>query len=389
MRNALLCAAIISIVIAGGAFIAQCGVATAAGMTSNDGAAVGTDSPNVDKRDYIPFEATAGETDYHVDGEMGDDSNDGSFENPWKTIAHALNSTAGSEAYPVTIHAAAGIYAPSTNGETYPLEVQDWTYLLGEGAALTILDAEGNQSHVVGFDGVVGAGVEGFTMTGIAEADGPWPKDLGGGIYCIDSSPDILNNLIIDNVSRRGAGIYLHTSHPTIMGNIIAGNLSTENGGGMYLFDSRPFIKNNLIYENKALNRGGGMYCLSSSSPYTWSNTIAFNIAVDGGGDGVYASPSSYPKLRECIVWGNGDDLLGCAATYSCIEDTNTGEGNIHDDPMFVSGLFGDYYLDPSSPCIDAGSTTADEAELSDLTTQADGTPDGGVVDMGFHYPLP
>ena len=28
-------------------------------------------------------------------------------------------------------------------------------------------------------------------------------------------------------------------------------------------------------------------------------------------------------------------------------------------------------------------------ARLSELTTQADGTPDNGQVDMGYHYPLP
>jgi len=56
---------------------------------------------------------------------------------------------------------------------------------------------------------------------------------------------------------------------------------------------------------------------------------------------------------------------------------------------MFVSGPQGEYYLDPDSPCIDAGSRSASEAGLSDRTTQADGKPDTGTVDMGFHYPVP
>ena len=56
---------------------------------------------------------------------------------------------------------------------------------------------------------------------------------------------------------------------------------------------------------------------------------------------------------------------------------------------MFVTGPFGYYYLDPASPCIDAGSRSSDEAGLSDRTTQADGTPDAGTVDMGYHYPVP
>jgi hypothetical protein len=30
---------------------------------------------------------------------------------------------------------------------------------------------------------------------------------------------------------------------------------------------------------------------------------------------------------------------------------------------------------------------SGEEAGLSDRTTQADGTPDTGTVDMGYHYP--
>jgi len=80
---------------------------------------------------------------------------------------------------------------------------------------------------------------------------------------------------------------------------------------------------------------------------------------------------------------------VNCSATYCCIEDDDGGEGIIHDDPMFVSGPLGNFYLHPLSPCIDAGSRTAEEAGLSNRTTQADGTPDTGIVDMGYHYPLP
>ena len=168
------------------------------------------------------------------------------------------------------------------------------------------------------------------------------------------------------------------TSSPTTTGDEIGGNGSWENGGGIYCFDSLPFISNNLIYDNTAENRGGGIYCLSSSSPKVWNNTIAFRSA-DGCGDGVYASPGNYPKIKGSIVWGNGNDLVGCASSYSCIEDNDRGEGNIHDAPMFTTGPFGDYYLDPSSPCIDAGSKSADDAGLSGRTTQANGALDTGA----------
>jgi len=74
-------------------------------------------------------------------------------------------------------------------------------------------------------------------------------------------------------------------------------------------------------------------------------------------------------------------------ASYCLIEDEYLSEGNIHDDPQFVTGPAGNYYLLPDSACVDAGSMSADEAGLSDRTTQVDGALDTGVVDMGFHYP--
>jgi len=98
---------------------------------------------------------------------------------------------------------------------------------------------------------------------------------------------------------------------------------------------------------------------------------------------------SNFPTIIDCILWGNGDDLYDCDASYCCIEDPDEGVGNTHDDPMFVIGPLGEFYLAPESPCIDAGSQSAVEAGLSDRTTQADGTPDTGTVDMGLHYPIP
>ncbi|MCK4654592.1 MAG: hypothetical protein KAU01_09100, partial [Candidatus Cloacimonetes bacterium] len=61
-------------------------------------------------------------------------------------------------------------------------------------------------------------------------------------------------------------------------------------------------------------------------------------------------------------------------ATYSDIEDGWTGTGNINSDPMFVNPGSGDYHLQSTSPCIDAG----DPASPLD--------PDSTVADMGAYY---
>ena len=82
--------------------------------------------------------------------------------------------------------------------------------------------------------------------------------------------------------------------------------------------------------------------------------------------------------------------------THSCTGAwTGGGEGNISDDPLFVSGPLGGYYLScraagqaSDSPCIDRGSATAGSFGLDKFTTRTDHVPDTGIVDMGYHYPL-
>jgi len=143
-------------------------------------------------------------------------------------------------------------------------------------------------------------------------------------------------------------------------------------------------MTNNTIAENTAEADGGGIWC---EYPTMSNNTISGNVA-GGLGGGIYTWNYTQSNITDSIVWNNGDDLENCTATFCCIQDLDEGEGNIHDDPLFVPGPYGDYYLHPDSPCIDAGSRSAEEAGLSDCTTQADGRPDARTVDMGVHYPV-
>ncbi len=213
----------------------------------------------------------------------------------------------------------------------------------------------------------------------------------GGAIFCFRSSPTIEKNTITGNSAECGGGVWCYESSPTIENNIITDN-SANYGGGIFCYNCSPTISNNIISGNSAAGgwrpAGGAIYCYKSSSPTITNNTITGNSANYGGG-GIYCSDNSSPTIVDCIIWGNGDDLDGCSATYCCIEDMDDGEGNIHSDPMFVTGLWGEYYLDPDSPCVDAGSQSVSATGLSNRTTQTDGTPDSGTVDMGYHYPIP
>jgi len=109
--------------------------------------------------------------------------------------------------------------------------------------------------------------------------------------------------------------------------------------------------------------------------------------------------------ISDCAISGNRGQLFGtrsddpllpedyCTIRNSCLQEEFDGEGNFVADPMFASGPLGDYYLssveagqEADSPCIDAGSTSASIAGVSNLTTRTDGAFDTGIVDIGYHY---
>jgi len=52
------------------------------------------------------------------------------------------------------------------------------------------------------------------------------------------------------------------------------------------------------------------------------------------------------PQVSNCIFWDNSlDDLDGAEARYSCIQDGDSGEGNICLNPLFADAEQGDYHL--------------------------------------------
>ncbi|HUT04117.1 MAG TPA: DUF1565 domain-containing protein [bacterium] len=343
-------------------------------------------------------------SDYYVDVEIGDDANYGSEEAPWQSIRHALYSVESLQEAPVAIHVAPGTYFWAT-GEAFPLRMKSWVSLVAEGPGTTI-DAEEYGTSVIACEDVQGVTIRGFTITGGGPASygGLMGVKFGGGIFCRDSSVLIADNTIRENSAGwgacggGGAGIYCTGGSPAIVGNLILRNTAEPScaaeGGGILCENSAAIIANNTIVGNTACF-GGGIATWdyqNAGPPQIFNNTIVDNI---GYGSGISCSGVD-AAVVDCIVWGTNDLVLyGVSASYCCIKGGYPGEGNIDQDPMLVAdspwpGWTGwKRYLDPASPCIDAGSRSAEEAGLSRMTTQEDGTPDTGRVDMGVHYPIP
>ncbi len=250
----------------------------------------------------------------------------------------------------------------------------------------------------------------------------------GGGIFCMDnSSPQILDNIICENAASFGGGIYMldscaavvrrnkimnNTGNGIVMdgsGAIIEGNTICRNfggpgggiscndgsnaiisdniifenhgglwGGGIYCEQSSPVITRNLIYKNNASDWGGGI-CCNEASPTIVNNVISDNTA-GGEGGGLYCFNNSSVTVINTIIWADTPPEIGTRSggafqvTYSDIRGGWEGQGNIDDDPFFVSAYEGDYNICSQSRCINAG-----DPSITD--------PDGSISDIGLYYP--
>lgn len=227
----------------------------------------------------------------------------------------------------------------------------------------------------------------------------------GGGIFIWDSSPQIMNCIIQDNVaSSNGGGICIigsysgaRVSNCTIQNNtadshggglhmgdcgpdaeviacIISGNTITcscdwnGGGGGVNLYHTGK-LTNCLIINNSAPNAttgGGGIYCdwgdyYTSQGIFVTGCTIANNSSMNWGGVSYVITGGEF---RNCIIWGNTDgfgnisNYNGNSFSHCCSDPLPDGVGNISSDPAFINPLTGDFRLQDVSLCIDAGDNT-------------------------------
>ncbi len=174
----------------------------------------------------------------------------------------------------------------------------------------------------------------------------------GGGIRCGDGSPRILNNVISSNSGMYGGGVVMNYASGTIRNNIITDNrvyeavsfAPTYGGGGVWVNQggSANIIENNTIFGNSSSGTGSG-------------------AAGRGGGILIWGNTAS---VRNNIVWNNTQERDGqihlissiASVEYNDVQGGWEGEGNIDQVPMFEPDQF---FLSDSSPCIDAGDTSA------------------------------
>jgi len=171
----------------------------------------------------------------------------------------------------------------------------------------------------------------------------------GAGAYIVRAkSVSFSSNIITGNSvkDRKGGGIYIDSSENiSLMNNILAKN-SAVYGGAMYIFPVNELnIINNTIAENSADEDGGGMYLNTSSFVGTMNiyNNIIWENTSNGNGDDIYIH--GYGGTRN--LYNNNYQEINGEWDYS--------ENNLSVSPLFFSPERGDYHIQASSQCINAG----------------------------------
>ncbi len=233
-------------------------------------------------------------------------------------------------------------------------------------------------------------------------------NDKGGGIYIQNASPEIINCKIVNNYALNGGGIYVL---PGLSSSVFTdcwfkGNYAANSGGAFYDY-SISNITNSIFSENVSVVKGGAIYNEGLESSFNIMNVTNCTFYKNNSESGkaiacdndVLGNPFNI-KVINSILWDGGLEIWSPIGqeidiTYSDIENTYTGIGNINVNPLFVDEEAGSFHLkskaghwDPESPtgwtidtqhseCIDKGDVSSDfELEPS---------PNGGRINMGAY----
>jgi hypothetical protein len=179
---------------------------------------------------------------------------------------------------------------------------------------------------------------------------------------------------------RGGSGIYM--TGGTVDCTRVTGNIGGHGNGGVAI--SGGLLRNCLLDGNTGTGAGAALL-VSGSGAKVYNCTIVTNL----GGVASYASAGT---IANSIFWGNAAGDLSAADLARVVssdwsENTSPRNGNLSVDPLFKRPLSGDWSLQPTSPCRDAGDWTFLGATRSEVKAMADFAGNarlfGGQVEMG------
>jgi len=264
----------------------------------------------------------------------------------YPTIQQGINASVDGD----TVLVQPGIYVENINFIGHNIVLGSLFLTIGDTSYIsqTVIDGDSTGSSVVTF----GNGEDSTTIIkGFTIRNGF--STQGGGIRCESSSPTIINNRIIHNITdghgseQGGGGIYCgYESNPTIKDNTITENetIGYDGGAGILCKDnSDPIIINNIVSGNELYSGGNsygaGISCLNDSDPMIISNTIKENFSGAwscGLGGGISCDSSNpiigYNNISSNTAWGSSGGYGGgisCSDNSSPIIYNNIIEGNV------------------------------------------------------------
>jgi hypothetical protein len=181
----------------------------------------------------------------------------------------------------------------------------------------------------------------------------------GGGIWIIDTSASIIQNLLFDNTAQIGGGVYVYLSSTSYKA-VFVNNTFAKNVGNAVGFPGD----------------GSAVYAVGYDDNLQFFNNI---FASSAGSESFFCGPAgALPTLTANDGFsssgnGFGGDCAGLAGTH----------GNISANPHFLEPDRNNYQLKSTSPAINAGDVSAPDLPTKDLR----GKPrivDGGL-DMGAY----
>ncbi|MCU0641201.1 MAG: DUF2341 domain-containing protein [Candidatus Margulisbacteria bacterium] len=293
-------------------------------------------------------------TDFYVraDRTAGNIDGDGTVDNPWQTITHALAQpqvVAGD-----TIWAKAGIYSATMDGskESFPI-------VLKEGVKLASLT---NPTTLATID----AGsitVEALTLPANSALEGTTVKFSGTGRGLWITGPNTaVTDVLIYGAGQGNAVFYDGSLAGAQSGGLLANCVIRNADCGVFL-NGNTSVTAVTVESNTIVKDRVGIY--SNQWPAA-AITIRNNIISNNpSGEGTPAAGSCglYGSALSLLNNNSFSDVYGNELNYY---NTNAGGNNIVRRPRFINEAVHDYRLNHNSPCINSG-TPFGTAEMGAL----------------------
>ena len=272
--------------------------------------------------------------------------------------------------------------------------VDDGTYTVGDEVSVTKgitvesvrghrwTAVEGSGSNRCFYVSHLDAVIRGFTISkGAAES--------GGGIY-LAGEGTVENCVVVSNAAVYMGGGVVCGGGGTVRNCLIVGNAVSSNAMGGSFSMSQADLAGALEIPPPPPAGGGGLACVEGG--YVVNCTVAENSA-DFVGGGVFCANGGL--IENTIIYSNSapsganwtNDGSGMTYSYCCTFPAAAGTGNVTNDPQFADSPGGNYRLDGTSACVDAGTNLlVCGVDLDDVPRPLDG--DGDVTntcDMGAY----